>query len=488
MEQTRIHLVVIGGGITGLTAAFYLHSLYSAIGTPPQITLLEKSDTLGGSIQTLRKDGFIIEKGPDSFLGRKPAIHRLCRDIGLQHEMVSTNPSVSKSFVYLNNRLHPMPDGLALGIPTQLKPFMTTRLLSISGKARAALDFILPRKNSRDGESDESLGSLIERRLGREVADCLVGPVLAGIYAGDLKMLSTRATFPQLQQMEADHGSIIRGMLAGKRKQMASVPDPVELPSHLKGSMFLSLKNGLISLVEQLTNVLETQGTDIKKNCAISGITRMEDKYRLTLSDQSAITADGVIVAVPASQAAQLIEGQLDKAAQLLRKIPAVSVANVAVALKREDVPAGVMQGSGFVVPRNQGLTITACTWSSVKWAHTSPDGKVLLRAYIGHWGDQSHTDQDDEELIACVIHDLQKVMGFPIAPLFTVVTRHPGAMQQYATGHLERLELLERELAQQWPQIVLAGASYRGLGIPDCVQQGREAAELLARRLGGTP
>jgi oxygen-dependent protoporphyrinogen oxidase len=480
-QQSEHHVVIIGGGISGLTAAHELYKNYSSAGLPVKISLMEKSAQLGGSIQTLKRDGFIIEKGPDSFLSRKPAVLKLSKELGLDTQWTGLNPAAAGSFIYLNGRLHPMPEGLAMGIPTRIKPFAGTDLLTIAGKVRAAFDLLLPRKA---GIGDESLGSLIKRRLGHEVADNLVGPILAGIYAGDLHLLSANATFPRLLEMEATHRSLILGMLTSRKKRPQAAPahqrsEGIVLPPHLRNSMFLTFKGGLNSLVERLIEVLLQQGIRIYLNSAVTSITQQRGKYQIRLSDQSEIIADGIIMAAPAEQAMQIIQGSSKQLTSSLKQIPSASVANVVMAFDFDKFPKP-LQGSGFVMPRQQGFKITACTWTSMKWAHTAPKGKILIRAYVGHWGDQSHRQLDDHELVREVKKEMEVILGNTVTPIFTEVSRHHEAMSQYFTGHLERLQAIEEELHIQWPRLILTGRSYRGVGIPDCIAHGEDAAQRL--------
>ncbi|NEW05899.1 protoporphyrinogen oxidase [Paenibacillus sp. SYP-B3998] len=476
------HIVVIGGGITGLTAAYELHKRFASIGQAIQITLLEKSNKLGGAIQTLKRDGFVIEKGPDSFLARKPVVLNLSKELGLVNDLTGLSPTASKSSIYMNGKLHPMPAGLAMGIPTQIKPFVGTSLLSLSGKARASLDFLLPRK---DKPGDESLGSLIERRLGKEVADRLVGPILAGIYAGDLNLLSTAATFPQLLDMEEKHRSLILGMLSSRSKQQTKTPNSVgvELPPHLRSSMFLTYKGGLCTLVDHLNEELRRAGTLISLNSLVETISLQQEGYEIRLASGAQLTTDGIILSAPAEQASHVLQGASQRIFGALRQIPSVSVANVVMAFDQAQFKKP-LQGSGFVVPRHEGLLITACTWTSVKWNHTAPKGKVLIRAYLGRWGDQTHLQLNDFELKQRVIKDLVRILGERVSPLFTEITRHTEAMSQYLVGHMERLRDIEEELHTLYPNLIIAGRSYRGVGIPDCIAQGKDAAERLFQQL----
>ncbi|AEI43673.1 protoporphyrinogen oxidase [Paenibacillus mucilaginosus] len=484
MRNMPNHIVVIGGGITGLTAAYELNKRAARENRPLRVTLIEREPRLGGAVRTLRQDGFVIEQGPDSFLSRKPETLLLARELGLEEQLVGLNPDAARSYMYRNGRLQPLPEGLSMGIPTRVLPFLGTGLLSYRAKARAALDLVLRRRTAL---GDEPLGGLIGRRMGREVADGLVGPILAGIYAGDVHKLSTAATFPQLLSLESRHRSLILGMLASKRMPKSPVHGRTgpELPPRLRGSLFLTFSSGLGALVERLTEELVCQGTVIRQETSASAISPAGESgsaYRVTLSDGAELHADAVILAVPAHTAAMLLKGRSRSLNRCLASIQGVSVANVALGLDGRRLRAP-LRGSGFVAPRGSGLRITACTWTSVKWPHTAPPGKLLLRAYLGHAGDEIHCGHGDDALTAAVLEDLGRILGEELRPDFSVVSRHPAAMPQYECGHLERLHGMESELLAQWPNVVLAGKSYRGTGMPDCIRQGMDAAEKIRLR-----
>lgn len=470
-------IIIIGGGITGLSAAFYMRKLLSGQQISAEITLIEKSSSLGGKIKTLRRDGFLIEQGPDSFMARKQPILDLTRELGLEPELVAANPKAKANYILHKGRLHQMPMGLMLGIPTEVTPFMKTGLLSPLGKLRAAFDLWLPK---REEAGDESLGAFIERRLGREVLEQVTEPLLAGIYAGDAKALSLQATFPQFRQLEQRHRSLILGMLASKKQARVM---PKELPEIARRSLFLTFKGGLGSLIErldeQLCSIRRLTGQAVKE------VTREGRRYQVRLEHGEELPADGVIMALPAYETAVLLEGsaeiqvQAQRSIQALRDIPYVSVANIALAFKPQDIKLP-LNGSGFVVPRSEGRMITACTWTSSKWLHTAPNDHILLRAYIGHAGAQAWTKLTDRELLDAVRQDLQAIMGIAAEPLFTELTRWGRSMPQYPVGHLEQLAKLREGLAASHPGILLCGSGYEGVGLPDCIGQGRRAAEAL--------
>ncbi len=461
--------VIIGGGITGLSSAFYLQKQVREKGIHAEITLLEQSEELGGKIKTMHKEGYVIERGPDSFLGRKLPIIELSRELGLEDEFVGTNPLARTNYILHRNQLHRMPPGLVLGIPTQIKPFISTGLISYAGKARAALDLLLPR---RESDSDESLGSFLQRRLGREVLENIAEPLLSGIYAGDTSRLSVKATFPQFPAVERKHRSIILGMLASKKHTQ----ETTELPDLAKRSVFLTYRNGLITLV----NALKAHLTDvrIRTGVGVSRIEREESGYILHCSDSEVIHADRVIVTLPAYRVPPLF--QEATYLQPLTDMDYVSVANVVMAFDAKDVEHP-LEGSGFVIPRKEGKYITACTWTSSKWLHTAPEGKILLRCYVGRYGDERWKQHSDEEIVQGALQDLKEIMQFTAKPNFYEVTRLHQSMPQYPVGHLDVIGSIRSKLAKTHPGILLAGSAYEGVGLPDCIRQGRAAAQQLA-------
>lgn len=371
-------VVIIGGGLSGLSAAFYIRKFYREAAVQPEITLIEKDKVLGGKIETLHRDGFVIEKGPDSFLARKTAMVDLARELELDHELVSTNPNAKKTYILQRGKLHPMPAGLVLGIPTELKPFLKSGLVSFGGKMRAMMDFVLPPRRSAE---DESLGDLIERRLGTEVLENMTEPLLAGIYAGDMRKISLQATFPQFGEVERQYGSLIRGMTTGRK--------PVETHTGTKKSAFLTFRQGLQSLVHalihELQDVRQLTGTGAKSIRVLGGAgSSGTPRYEVELENGEVLEADDICITVQNFAAAELLRPHVDVSA--LDAVNYVSVANVVLAFTRQDIVTEY-DGSGFLVPRKEGRNITACTWTSTKWLHTSPDDKVLLRCYVGRSG-----------------------------------------------------------------------------------------------------
>lgn len=462
------NIVIVGGGIAGLTAAYYLQKEINERQLPYQIKLIEASDQLGGKIKTIKKDGYMIERGPDSFLIRKQSAARLVKEVGLEHDLVKNG--TGQSFILVKNKLHKMPSGSFMGIPTEVKPFLFSGLFSTKGKLRASCDVVLPRGEEA---SDQSLGEFFRRRFGDELVDNLVEPLLSGIYAGDINKLSLMATFPNFYQLEQKHRSLIRGLqISMPKKEKTKKPKP---------GMFYSLKNGLQSLVEAVEEKLE-DGT-VMKGISVENIERKDSKYYLQLENGDNYIADAVILATPAF-AVQKMFHQYKFMVPENELAPPSSVANVALAFDGSVIQKD-LEGTGFVVARNSDYRITACTWTHKKWPiMTTPKGKMLLRCFLGKPGDQGVVDLSDQELVDIVMNDLSKLMNITQKPEFSVVTRWANTMPQYTVGHTDRLNNLIGQMKEEIPGVYLAGASYRGIGIPDCIDQGEAAVASVLQYL----
>lgn len=466
MSDSARKIVIVGGGLTGLSAAFYIRKFYREKGIPIQISVLEKSKTMGGKIETLHRDGFVIEKGPDSFLARKTAMIDLAKELELDHELVSMNPGAKKTYIVKRGELHPMPSGLVLGIPTELGPFLKSGLVSWGGKMRALMDLFIP---ARKSDADESLGHFIERRLGTEVLTNVTEPLLAGIYAGDTYNLSLKSTFPQFGEVERAHGSLMRGMMTGKK--------PVETHTGTKRSAFLTFRQGLQSLIHSLVH--ELQDVEQRLETEVAAVRQgTQSGYEVELGSGEVLEADQVVVTTPAFSAAKLLEPFVDVRA--LTSINYVSVANVVIAFDKKELE-GIQDASGFLVPRKEGRNITACTWTSTKWLHSSPDDKVLLRCYVGRSGDEQNVQLPDDSLTDLVLKDLRELMGIQATPLFSEITRLPKSMPQYPVGHLQNIADLRHELAAKAPGLHVTGAAFEGVGLPDCIKQAKALAEVMA-------
>lgn len=464
VEETK-KVVVVGGGITGLSAAFYMQKEAQEKGYPLEVLLVESTHRLGGKIQTVRKDGFVIERGPDSFLERKVSMGELAKDVGIADQLV--NNSTGQSFVLLEDRLHPIPKGSVMGIPTDMNHFFSSGLFSLSGKVRALEDLVLPRSNVK---GDQSLGQFFRRRLGKEVVENLMEPLLSGIYAGDLDKLSLQSTYPQFYETEQKYRSLILGTRKNAAKRATS-PAPA---GKAKGQ-FQTLRNGLESLVEAIEAKL-TPGS-VLKSVKVDRVEKEENKVTLHFNNGQTVIADAVIFATSHHVVRELFEpfGLLGQ----LKEMPSATVATVAMAFPAEQVKQEE-DGTGFVVSRNSDFAITACTWTHRKWPTTTPDGKVLLRSYVGREGDEAIVDLSDKELEKIVLDDLRKIIHIDGEPEFTIVSRWKKAMHQYTVGHKERIEKSFREIEEAFPMVKLAGASYEGIGLPDCVNSGKKAVRAV--------
>ncbi|HEY4578394.1 MAG TPA: protoporphyrinogen oxidase [Savagea sp.] len=449
-------IAVIGGGITGLTTAFELEQKIKE-GHELAYDLYEASNRLGGKIETIRKDGFLIERGPDSFLARKTALIELAEAVGLKEDLIRNQ--TGQAYILVNKKLHPIPAGSFMGIPTQLSPFLTTSLFSWSGKMRAAMDLFQKKETET---KDVSLGTFFRKRLGNEVVDHLIEPLLSGIYSGDINQMSTQATFPQFQKYGQEYGSIIRGLQKEMPKKKRQTGKQV--------GQFMAFKNGFQSLVDAIVTHLPAE--KIHLNTAVTRIQKMGKGYELLLASGEKRYADEVFITIPHPQLAQLLD---DTALAVWNDVPSNSVVNVALAFDAHQVD-NPLEGTGFIISRKETNRMTACTWTDQKWSHVASSGKTLLRVYLGKPADQEVTTLPDAALIEIIMQELKELVQVKGQPLFTVVTRYIEAMPQYTVGHLQRLQQLEERLHAHYPGIVVSGSSFYGVGVPDCVLQAQQS------------
>lgn len=467
MTERARKITVIGGGITGLSTAFYLQKEAREKGISIELTLIEAAHRLGGKIQTVKRKGFIVERGPDAFLARKDSMRTLVNELGLEKELVRS--SAGQTYVLIGDGLHPVPGGSVLGVPGGFAPFLTSNLLSWSGKMRTAADLVLPKSA---GSGDQSVGEFFRRRFGREIVDNLIEPLLSGIYAGDIDRLSLEATFPQFRQLEREHRSLIFGI-----RKSASFTGPQ--PLNPGEGIYHTFWDGLSTIVRKLETALSD--ATILKGVKAEHISRTETGMSLSLNNNSVIEADAMVMAVPHFAARQLFQsyGLLER----LTDMPSATIASISLAF-REAAVQQPLDGTGFVVSRHSDSAITACTWMNRKWPHSTPPGFALFRAYVGRRGNEMIVDLSDSEIEKAVLEDLRKTMKINEEPEFMIVSRFPNAMPQYAVGHMEQMAAAKTELHAAFPMVELAGSSYGGVGIPDCVAQGRTAARQLLDRL----
>ncbi|WP_370455153.1 protoporphyrinogen oxidase [Planomicrobium sp. CPCC 101079] len=457
-------VAVVGGGITGLTAAYFLQKYAQEQGLPVHITLIEAAHRLGGKIQTFQKDGFVIERGSDSFPAYKTSIGRLAKEIGIADKLV--RGAKGHWSIVAEDKLQPIPDGTVMGVPTNFGAFLTSDLFSWSGKVRAVGDLVLPKGRAA---GDQSLGKFMRRRFGKEMVENLLEPLLSGVNGGDIDRMSLEAAFPQFAEVEQKY----RSLMAGMKKTNAGARTAVY--NRNEENVYQTFEGGLQTLVEALEKKLS--GCAILKGVKVDGIRKEADKAVLELNNASTIIVDQVLFTVPHSKLQPLFEphGLLGG----LKEMPMTSIATVSMAFPESAVESE--GGTGFVVARNSDFAITACSWAHRKFPSMAiPEGKKLLRAFLGRVGDEAVVDLADHEIEKIVLADLRKTMRIDGNPDFTVVSRWKEAMPQYVVGHKQRVAEAKRGLEKEFPMVQVAGSSFGGFDIADCAEQGENAARQL--------
>ena len=451
-SDQRIDVAIVGGGIAGLSAAYDLQARGLSV------RVLEASARVGGVIATERFDGWVIDGGPDSLLVQKPAAVTLCRELGIADRLLSTL-TPRTAFVLRDGRLHAIAEGSFLGFPITFGALARSRLFSLAGKARMAGEVIVPR---RTVDEDESIGAFVSRRFGREAVDYLADPLLAGIHAGDVDRLSIRALFPRLVDAERRSGSVIRALRA-----LHVRPSP-------QGA-FVSLPGGTGELVDSLSNALKPD--TVVTNARVTSLRRGLD-YAID-STAGNVQARCVVLAVPAYVTGTLTRPIDPALADLCDVIPYASTATVAFGYRRDQV-AHPLRGTGFVVPRTEGLALLAGTWVSSKWPGRAPEGHVLLRGFLGGGRDPRRLDASDAELIDTARRELSDLLGISGSPLFSRVYRWTRQSPQYEVGHLHRVVSIDRRL-NALPGLFVTGSGFKAVGIPDCISDGRATAARAA-------
>lgn len=460
MESKKI--VIVGGGITGLSAAYHLQKQIKEKNFPFEVKLVEASSRLGGRIQSITRDGYTIELGPDSLLARKPAAVKLAEELGLSDQMIRNG--TGQSYILIKNKLHKMPKGAYMGVPKEIRPLLASDVFSLKGKLRALMDLVLPKSKIK---GDQSLGAFMRHRFGNEIVDYQIDPLLSGIHSGDIDQMSLQAIYPMFYQVEQEYGSVMRGL----QKTLPKAPSIKKKAKKPEGAFF-SFETGLETLVKRLAEVLDA-GT-VSMNTAVDHIEKKEQGYHLLLSNGEVYKADTVIMAAPHTKVPAMLT-QYD----FLRKlndIPATSTANVVMAFDHADIKKDI-DGTGFLVSRSSNYRITACTWTHRKWPTTTPEGKALFRCYVGKPDDQGIVDLTDEEITEIVLKDLNKTMKIKAKPAFSIITRYKDARPQYHVGHLELVNEIRTNASSELPGLVLTGSSYDGVGIPDCIEHGQKSA-----------
>jgi oxygen-dependent protoporphyrinogen oxidase len=451
-------VVIVGGGISGLSAAYYL-----ARGGVPS-TILESRPRLGGVIQTEHVEGCTIETGPDSFLSAKPAAMELIRELGLADQVIGSNDHLRVTYVRKGGRLLPLPDGLMMMVPTRILPLLTTGLLGWRTKFRMGMELL---RAPRPKPGDESVAEFIQEHYGAEAVDYLAEPLLSGIYGGDPSQLSVSSVLPRFVELANQYGSLTRGVLAARAK---AGRDRHAVP------LFRTLKGGLGQLVDAIADAIS--GKVEVRQCRAQTIQRAEAGFRIKVDGGGWLEADQVVVASEAHSASALLAGVDGRLAELLGTVPYSSSMTVALGFDAADF-ARAPHGFGFLVPKKERRRLVACTWVGTKFSYRVPEGKVVARCFLGGMEDAGVLNESDEAIGAMVLRELQEIAGFTARPRFTRISRWPRSMAQYTVGHPQRLA----EMQARTPPAAglhLAGNAYEGIGIPDCIRMGRQAAERI--------
>ena len=454
--------MIVGGGISGLATA---HAIHRRLGAGVLLTVVESGSRLGGKVANQQFGRHLVDTGPDALLVRVPAMADLLEDLGLSDETVA--PAALGAHVWSRGQLRRLPTGTLFGVPDRLLPLLRSRLLSPAGLARAGLDLVLPRR--RPVSHDPSIADLVAPRLGSQVFDRLVEPMLGGVHAGRAAELSAHSTVPDIEALARKNRSLYLGLRRLRR----------HAPPASGGPILVTLGGGLVRLVEAL--VARLGEADLRLDSTVHLVARDGSGYRVNLVDGSSIAADAVVLATPAFVTAQLLADLSPDASRVLEQVPYVDVATIWLAYPRSAV-GRALDGTGFLVPPEEGKLLVGCTWSSAKWPHLADDALVLIRCMVGRRGDRRWLGMDDETLVRGVHDELTEAMGVSASPIHQSIQRWPQAMPQYLVGHQGRLDALDASM-RDVPGIYLTGAAYRGVGIASCVADAGRIAAAVAQR-----
>jgi oxygen-dependent protoporphyrinogen oxidase len=483
-------IIIIGGGVAGLGAAYKITRAASG-GHDVEFILLEKDRRLGGKIQTevvmdpSEESKFIVDGGPDCFLTEKPACHRIAKLTGIFDDELPTDDSRRRTWILSRGKLHQMPDGVMMFAPTKFVPFATTGLFSWPGKIRMAMDLLIPPKKVAPGEfNDETLESFVVRRMGRECLDRLAEPLVGGVHASDPKQMSLAATFPRLLEMEQNYGSLLKAFIAVRRKvEEMRRKYPVK-PGEKPRTFFTSFVKGMQQLTDTMADVAGRER--MHTGMTVSSLQQTSGGgWRALTSNGSAIDGNAVIIATESWAAEELIRRHDQSIADALASIPASSSATISIAFNESEVGFN-LNAFGVLCPLVEGRALMAATYSSTKWPGRAPAGKVLLRGFVGGPHNQEILKRSDEELVQTVLGEVRDILGLnPFAkPLFTRIFRWHLGMPQYTLGHLDRVTLIENH-SSQISGLAFAGGSYRGVGVPNCIESGERAVSKILGEWG---
>jgi len=464
-------IAIIGGGISGLSAAFALEEKRRA-GAPVEYVLFESSARLGGVLVTDRVEGCLVEAGPDSFITEKPWAADLCRKIGLGDQLIGSNDSERKTHILTKGKLVVMPDGLMFMVPTKILPTVFSPLFSLRTKMRMAAEWFHP---PHKATADETVAEMVERHYGPEMVDRLADPLLSGVYGGEASQLSVRAVLARFAEMEAKHGSLGRAMLAARKKMAGANRRPAP-------PLFTSLKEGMQQMVDALRSRLDPRALCI--SCSVQSAFPQDGGWTISAGYQSD-QFDALIIATPARAASALL--QFNEA--LSRELGEIRYSSsVTVTLGYDEtVRRSLPPGFGFLVPRSEGRRMLAATFVHNKFPHRAPENRAIVRCFLGGSRDEEILDRNEDQILQIVRSELQQIIGLAAEPLFTRVYKWKAAMAQYSVGHLERLQRIEA-LRQKFPGLALAGNGFNGIGVPDCVRSGTEAAAKVLAALDLEP
>ena len=478
MSRSPYHVVIVGGGISGLSTAFFVLEEAEKHQLAIECTVVEKDVRWGGKILTNHLPNLLIEGGPDSFLTSKPWAMALCRTLGLEDQLIPTNPENNQTFSWCRGALRELPQGLLAFRPQRVDTLVSGGLLSWAGLMRMGAERFWPKSTA--GQAEETLGNFFRRRFGGEAFDYLIEPLVAGIYAGDADELSLEATFPRFKELENEYGSVIKGMRSVQAKaQKASKPPGTSSSS----SLFMTLRNGLGDLIQTLLQRLTIRGVQLLTGAGCRDVqpdSHNTGSFSIELENNTTLSADAVVLATPTYHTAKMVQGFQPEAAELLERIPYTSTATISMAYPAESI-AGKIRGFGFVVPRKEQRPLLAGTWTSLKWPQRSQKGETLIRCYLGGRGRESFLERDDQELVEFVRQELRAIVGISDTPNYTEVHRWVRGMPQYVIGHQTRVAKISN-LLKLWPRIYISGAGLYGIGIPDCIREGNRVSTSLVQ------
>ena len=471
-------IVIIGGGISGLSTLYYLKKKLGEKKIRAHIRLLEKSGRFGGQIRTEYVDGFIIDGGSDCFIREKPWALSLCRELGIEDRLVNTMDENNGTFIYRKGKLHSLPEGLMSLVPARFLPFITSGLFSLAGKIRMGIEVFIPR---RKDDSDETLARFVTRRSGRELLDMIAEPLIAGIHAGDPDRMSVKSTFPRFIQMEKEHGSLTMATLAA-RKKMKEMMKKHSASGAPQRSFFISFRRGMYQFIETLLEKLKDQ--NLMTGIHVTAVKKEKNgKYRIILEKGKDMTADMVVVTTPAYVSAGILKGVSRPMAESMKKIPYVKTGTISIAYRKQDVEKFIPKAFGFLIPGVEKRSLMAATFTSRKWPGRCPEDYVLIRCFIGGKHNQELIGKDDETIMATARRELQTILGITAEPYLYRIYRWIDNMPQYNIGHMEIMETIDREMEKN-RGLYVTGSAYRGIGIPDCIQNAEITAEKISASL----